>query len=196
MTNAHSDANPLAANFAFSAFVFAGFAWALLAAQLSAVGAGVRAHLLGSSIGGFIFAVAIRRFRRWWVPGAQNGGPVRRSGRPLFRINDLPVLLALAAMGTVLGLTARAGIFTLLVVVATAFSFLPWSRIGFCRDHCYLSCGVFAAVALVALLVGKASQPPIHYMLCAWLVWSIALSELLVTSKKPPASALAPMPAE
>jgi hypothetical protein len=172
---------PTAANFAFSAFLFSVFAWALMEMQLFNVGAGFRTHLLVTALSLGASAVAFRRCRLWWSIFADTDAAVTRSAPNRFRIGDLTSVVALVAAGCVLALSAKTGSLTLFAMCAGAFSLAPWSRFAFCRRYFFTSCSMLGAGAMSILIVTRATAEPFSYLLWAWFLWMIALVALLTT---------------
>jgi hypothetical protein len=172
----------VAANFSFSAFLFSVFGWALLEARLFEVGAGVQLHLASTALGLSVAALALRRRRRWWPAFAQVGAEVQSPAPERHRISDVASCAALLAAGCVLALSGKAGSVGLFAVCAGAFSFAPWSRIGFCRNHFFVSCAMLGAGAGAVLALTRAPQDSLFYLFWAWVLWAIALSELLAST--------------
>lgn len=173
------------ANFAFSAFVLAIFGWALVETQLITSAAGAQAHLLASALGMAISATALRRCLRWWsvLPSAVVRRPVRKGDH----IGNVISCFSLVAAGGVFALLEKAGSITLFLGYAGVFSFAPWTRISFCRRHFFISCAMLSAGA-ASIAVARGTAGPILNLFYAWVLWSIALSELLITSKEDRAS--------
>jgi hypothetical protein len=180
MTVENSGVAPATANFAFSAFLFSVFGWALLETQLFNAAAGVGGHLFISAFGLAITAIALRRCRLWWPLFADAGEGAKRSSTR-DHIGDVIGCVALVAAGCVLGLSAKTGSIALFAICAGAFSLVPWSRIGLCRRHFFISCAMLGTGAASILVVARDTRHPLIYLLWAWIFWVIALSELLVT---------------
>ena len=169
------------ANFAFSAFVLAVFGWALVEIQLITSTAAIQAHLLASALGLAISEIALRRCRRWWaVPPGDAAACRPRRNRA--HIVNVAACFALAAAGCLFALFEKAGSILLFVGYAGAFSFIPWSRISFCRRHFFISCAMLAAGA-ASIAITRGTAEPILNLFYAWVLWSIALSELLITAR-------------
>jgi hypothetical protein len=170
-------------NFAFSAFIFSTFGWALLEMQLIRNEARPTAHLLVALIALALVGVSFRRCRLWW-PGLNHAGD--DGAKPFadrYAPRDLYPCLALLTAGAVLAFFVSAGSVFLLVLMASAIGVVPWARIGFCRKHFFLSWGLLAAGGALVLLAGPRSASPFPYLFGAWVLWFVALMELLVTYK-------------
>jgi hypothetical protein len=172
---------PAAANFAFSAFLFSVFAWALIETQLFNGAAGFRAHLLASAFGLGVSAIALRRCRLWWSLFADTDTAVNRATPNRYHIGDVASCVALVAAGCVLALSGKVGSLALFAICAGAFSLAPWSRFVFCRRHFFVSCSMLGAGAASILMVERATVGPFIYPLWALFLWMIAVSELLIT---------------
>lgn len=182
MTAANGTSKRTEANFAFSAFVLALFGWALVETQLIASAAGIKAHLLASALGLAISAIALRRCRRCWrtmLRGAD--AAVSRPVRNRDHIGNFISCVALAVAGCVFAVLERGGSISLFLGYAGAFSLVPWSRLRFCRRHFLISFAILVAGA-ASVIVIRGTAEPILNLFYAWVLWSIALSELLVTS--------------
>lgn len=177
MTTDNKASKRTEANFAFSAFILAIFGWALVETQLFSATTGVKAHLLASAFGALISAIALRRCRRSWA--LLPDSPVRDR----YHIGNVASCAALAAAGCLFALAGKAGSITLFVTYAGVFSFVPWSRIAFCRRYFFVSCAMLG-VGAASILVARGTAEPIRNLFYAWVLWSIALSELLLTSKR------------
>ena len=176
-----------AANFAFSAFLFSVFGWALMEAQLFNVAAGFKAHLLVTVCGLGVSAVALRRCRLWWSSFAAMDSPINRSAPNQYRISDVTSCVALVAAGCVLALSAKTGSLALFAICAGAFNLAPWSRFTFCRRHFFTSCSMSCAGAVSVFIVTKATVEPFSYLLWVWFLWMYVLADLLttLTSRRP-----------
>jgi hypothetical protein len=177
MTTDNKASKRTEANFAFSAFILAIFGWALVETQLFSATTGVKAHLLASAFGLVISAIALRRCRRSWalLPDAPVGNRDH--------IGNVASCAALAAAGCLFALAGKAGSITLFVIYVGVFSFVPWSRIAFCRRYFFVSCAMLG-VGAASILIARGTAGPIINLFYAWVLWSIALSELLITSKR------------
>lgn len=182
------------ANLAFSAFLFSIFGWALFETQLFNLAAGVRVHLLTSACGCVISATAFRRCRLSWLLFVDADAVVGRLATNRYHIGDVGSCVALVAAGCVLALSAKPGSIALFSICAGAFSLAPWSRIVFCRRHFFISCAMLGAGAVLVCLIVKGDRDPLRYLFCAWVLWVIAISDLLITWKRDRPATLRPEP--
>lgn len=179
-----ADSNALkltAANFAFSAFLFLVFGWALMEAQLFHIAAGFRAHLVLAATCSGASVVALRRCRLWWSLFADMDTGVNRTAANRYRVGDVASSLALLAAGCVLALSAKSDLITLFAICAGAFSLAPWSRFAFCRRHFFASCLMLGAGAAPIFIVTRGTTGPFDYLLWTWFLWMYAAVALLAT---------------
>ena len=174
-------AKPTAANFAFSAFLFSVFGWALMEAHLFNVAAGFKAHLLVTVCGLGVSAVALRRCRLWWALFAEMDASANRSTSNRDCTNDVTSCAALVAAGCVLALSAKTGSLTLFAICAGVFNLAPWSRFVFCRRHFFTSCALLGAGAVPVFIATRATVAPFSYLLWTWFLWMYVLVALLTT---------------
>ena len=177
-----------AANFSFSAFFFAVFAWSLIEAVLFSVAGGFRVHLLNTAFSIGVSAIALRRCRLWWSLFAVLDSSINGSAPNRHHISDVSSCVALVAAGCLLGLSASTGLLTPFAICAGAFNFVPWSKFVFCRRHFFTSCSLLGGGAVSVLLVTRSTVDPFSYLLWAWFLWTYALTALLTTSKSQPSA--------
>lgn len=166
------------ANFGFSAFVFALFGWINLEAFLLETRAGISAHLLTAVFGTSLSLLAYRRCRAWRTPPApswQDSAMLRRSTA------GIGSGAALIAAGCALAYSMRSGFATTTVICAAILCFFPWSRIGFCRKHFFVSHTLLLAGWLPVLLSATTHPPVIMLMAASWVVWTLAAGLLAIT---------------
>ncbi|TFW29879.1 hypothetical protein [Massilia horti] len=169
-------------NFAFSAFLFSTFGWALLEIQLLGAHARPIAHLLASVPALPLSAVSFRRCRLWWpsFDDPHDDGAKFNADRHFLR-DDLCPCSALVVTGAVLAFFVNGGSIFLLGLVAGGISLVPWARIAFCNKHFFVSWTMLALGGAAVLIVGPRAQFPFQYVIGAWVLWFIALTQLLVT---------------
>jgi hypothetical protein len=168
-------------NFAFSAFLFSTFGWILLETQLIRVGARPTAHLVVSALALALSAISFHRCRLWWPSfnHPRDDDPKSDTNRDILR--DLCSCLGLLTAGAVLAFFVNAGSIVLLVLIAGGIGLVPWARIDFCRKHFFVSWGMLGCGGAVVLVLGPRTQFPFGYLLGAWVLWFVAVVELLVT---------------
>ena len=184
-----------AANFSFSAFFFAVFAWLLIEAALFSVAGGFQVHLLNTAFSIGVSAIALRRCRLWWSLFADLDSSMNRAAPNRYHISDVTSCVALVAAGCLLGLSASTGLLTLFAICAGAFNLVPWSKFAFCRRHFFTSCLMLGGGAVSVLLATRSTIGPFSYLLWAWFLWIYALTALLTTSKSHPSAISRPEPA-
>jgi hypothetical protein len=81
----------------------------------------------------------------------------------------------------VLAFFVNTGSIVLLTLIAGVIGLLPWAKISFCRRHFFGSLAMLASGGAAVLFSGPRAQFPFIYVLGAWVLWCVALVELLVT---------------
>lgn len=172
-----------AANFAFSAFLFSVFAWALIEVKLFSIAGGFRAHLLNTAFGLSVTAIALLRCRLWWSLFADMDSSTNGSAPNRYDLSDVTSCVALVAAGCFLGLSASTGFFSLFAICAGAFNLVPWAKFIFCRRHFFTSCSLLGAGAVSVLILTRSTVYPFSHLVWAWFLWTYALTALLITWK-------------
>jgi hypothetical protein len=162
-------------NFAFSAFLFSIFGWALFEIQLLKLGARPKAHLLVSALALVLSGISYHRCRLWWPSFNSAHGDWARFDASPYLVRDLYPCLGLAVTGAVLAFFVNTGSIVLLTLIAGVIGLLPWAKISFCRRHFFGSLVMLASGGAAVLFSGPRAQFPFIYVLGAWVLWCVAL---------------------
>lgn len=180
MTKSHAGKSAMgAANFGFSALLFALFGWLNLEVLLLSASAGIRGHLLTFAFGASLSTIAYRRYRTWWVPLARSA-QLATPRMPL-KAKWIASGCALAGAGFVMAYMMRMGFFTSVLVGAGILTFIPWARSSFCRAHFFISHVVLVGGGLPLLVIDVKHQHPLVPLGATWTLWVLAAGLLLIT---------------
>ena len=175
------------ANLTFSVFFCSILGWGVFEILLFQRGGGIRLHLTVILIGAIISSLALRRCRTWW-PGFGSSNPGTQVASRGVSASDVLPCLALAGIGGLWGLSIKSGSCFLFTFCMAGLILFPWSRIGFCLRHFFISSAVLALGAGAALVSGGNPVALFPYMFDALALWVIAVSLVGLTYRKPGAT--------
>jgi hypothetical protein len=166
-------------NCAFSGFFFSIFGWVLLHTWGFQRGAGTVLHAFTALIGFGLAAISFRRYRLYWAPFSNQPRPDQRRSTAAFNISDVGWGLLLLAIGNVIAQLILAGWVTPLALFSFGLTFVPWSKVPFCRSHFFSSCMLIGVGAACTLFVASNPAHPLFFPIASWVFWGSACVALL-----------------
>lgn len=163
-----------AQNGAFVALVFSIFGWALIETWVFAQHGAIFGHALVAMVGVPLVAIATRRYRLHWPPTRSEHQ--LSNGR---KISDAGGCVLLLVTGYLLGQLVLAGWMFQMSIFTVALTFVPWSRISFCRRQFLASLILVAGAAAYPVFAAASPVVPISYLTAGWVLFMTACLALL-----------------
>jgi hypothetical protein len=160
--------------------------WSFIALNNSLLGWGLFEAWLFSMTAGFIWHIfaaisgATLVIRSALRPSIDHGCVFDRNKGPLMEARSAKLACPLLfIMGAIIGAVVLDGSSTLLGVIVAAFTFAPWSRLHFTRDHMAISCAATVSGLLSVTAIGYRSIDVMSLPFAAWTFWGFACCALL-----------------
>ena len=158
----------------FIAFLYSLLGWVLFDAWLFLLSAGFLWHVLVAiPAATLVFRSAMCPFIVGSSVVEQSKGPVAES-----RWEKLPCVL-LYVVGATFGAFVLNGSFTLFGVIVALFTFAPWARLPFTRNHIAISCLTTISGFVSVLVIGHRFIDFMFLPFAAWVFWGFACGALI-----------------
>jgi hypothetical protein len=159
----------------FIALLYALLSLALVNAWLLLMGAGFFTHIIGSIPGAVFVVLAAHR------PPIEHRSSVERQPAPPSGFLPLGASCALLfILGTVFAASVLNQSLTLLLLVVTGFTFVPWARLAFSRHHPAISCMITASGCGSVIAIGYRPADIIFLPAAAWTFMLCSCCALLL----------------
>jgi hypothetical protein len=156
----------------FIALLYSLLGWVLFGAWLFLMNAGFLWYIFAAIPG---TTLVIRSARR---PLIDRSNAIERNLATEKRLAKLPCVL-LFVLGAMFGTSVLNGSFTLLGIIVASFTFAPWARLGFTRNHIALSCLITIGGLISVISIGHHLINFMFLPFAAWAFWGFACIALL-----------------